>query len=47
MGMSIFASGAGNIPQSINYIKKLNLDYVIFGTSRIENIKSNLKLFRE
>ena len=47
MGMSIFASGASNIPQSINYIKKLNLDYVIFGTSRIENIKSNLKLFRE
>lgn len=47
MGMSIFASGAANIPSSINYIKQLNLDYVVFGSSRIENIKSNLKLFRE
>ena len=47
MGMSIFASGAANIPLSIDYIKQLNLDYVVFGTSRIENVKSNLKLFRE
>jgi hypothetical protein len=47
MGMSVFASGAANIPASINYIKKLNLDYVVFGTSRIENILSNLKLFRD
>ena len=47
MGMSIFASGAGNIPSSIDYIKQLNLDYVIFGSSRIENIKSNLKLLKE
>jgi len=45
MGMSIFASGAGNIPASINYIKKLKLDYVVFGTSRITNIESNLKQF--
>ena len=47
MGMSVFASGAANIPASINYIKKLNLDYIVFGTSRIENISSNLKLFRD
>ena len=47
MGMSIFASGAANIPTSIDYIKQLNLDYVVFGSSKIENIKSNLKLFRE
>jgi hypothetical protein len=47
MGMSIFASGAANIPSSIDYIKQLNLDYVVFGTSRIENVKSNLNLFRE
>ena len=47
MGMSIFASGAGNIPSSIDYIKQLNLDYVIFGSSSIENIKSNLKLLKE
>ena len=47
MGMSIFASGAANIPSSIDYIKQLNLDYVVFGSSRIENVKSNLELFRE
>ena len=47
MGMSIFASGAANISSSIDYIKQLNLDYVVFGTSRIENVKSNVKLFRE
>ena len=45
MGMSIFASGAANIPQSIIYIKKLKLDYVVFGSSRLENIKSNYNLF--
>ena len=44
MGMSIFASGAANIPHSINYIKELKLDYVVFGSSRIENIKTNLDL---
>ena len=46
MGMSIFASGAAKIPKSIDYIRSLNLDYVVFGSSRIENIKSNLKLFK-
>ena len=46
MGMSIFASGAANIPNSIDYIKTLNLDYVVFGSSRIENVKSNLNLFK-
>ena len=46
MGMSIFASGAANIPHSINYIKKLKLDYVVFGSSRLENIKANFKFFR-
>ena len=45
MGMSIFASGAANIPHSINFIKKLNLDYVVFGSSRVENIKSNFDFF--
>ena len=45
MAMSIFASGASNIPESIKYIKKLKLDYVVFGSSRIMNIKSNLDLF--
>ena len=46
MGMSIFASGAANIPQSVNYIKKLKLDYVVFGSSRIDNIQKNLEQFK-
>lgn len=46
MGMSIFASGAGNIPQSIDFIKSLNLDYAVFGTSRIENVKANMNGLR-
>lgn len=46
MGMSIFASGAGNIPSSIDYIKELPLDYVVFGTSKVANIESNMRLFK-
>jgi hypothetical protein len=46
MGMSIFASGAANIPHSIDYINNLKLDYVVFGSSRLENIKSNFELFK-
>ncbi len=46
MGMSIFASGAGKISSSIDYILKLPLDYVVFGTSKLSNIESNLKLFK-
>jgi hypothetical protein len=45
MGMSVFASGASNIPSAVSYIKKLKLDYVVFGTSRLENVKSNLNIF--
>tara|TARA_B110000114_G_scaffold176798_1_gene207864 strand:+ start:6 stop:848 length:843 start_codon:yes stop_codon:yes gene_type:complete len=46
MGMSVFASGAANIPSSIDYIKKLKLDYVVFGSSRIDNIQKNLEQFK-
>ena len=46
MGMSVFSSGSANIPSSINYIKKLKLDYVVFGSSRIENIQKNLEQFK-
>ena len=46
MAMSIFASGAANIPQSIDYIKTLKLDYVVFGTSNLTNVKSNLDLLK-
>ncbi len=45
MGMSIFASGSANIPSSVKYIKSLNLDYIVFGSSKIKNISSNLNLF--
>lgn len=47
MGMSIFSSGAGNIPQSIKYIKSLNLDYAVFGTSKMTNLQKNIKAFDE
>ena len=41
MGMSIFSSGGTKISESIKYIKKLKLDYVVFGSSKINNIQSN------
>ncbi|MDG1710092.1 MAG: hypothetical protein P8H05_02790 [Schleiferiaceae bacterium] len=47
MGMSIFASGASNIPESVEYIKKLNLDYIVFGSSNVDNIQNNLDLFKK
>ena len=47
MGMSVFASGAGNIPTSIDYIKELSLDYVVFGTSKLANVASNMRLFKD
>ena len=46
MGMSIFASGAANISSSIDYINGLNLDYVVFGSSSLENIKNNFEKFK-
>ena len=47
MGMSIFASGAANIPSSVDYINRLGLDYVVFGSSQIKNISTNLNLFKK
>lgn len=42
MGMSILSSGgANNIYESLLYIKNLPLDYVVYGSSNIENIKMN------
>ena len=46
MGMSIFASGAGGIAESIEYIRQFNLDYVVFGTSRVKNVVNNLELLK-
>jgi hypothetical protein len=47
MGMSIFSSGGANINDAISYIKNLNLDYVVFGSSKIENIESNFKSLKK
>ena len=46
MGMSIFSSGGADINESASYIKSLDLDYIVFGSSKLENIENNLKLFR-
>lgn len=43
MGMSIFSSGGANIKDAIDYIKNLNLEYVVFGSSNLKNIESNFK----
>lgn len=45
MGMSIFSSGGGDINKSISFIKSLRLDYIVFGSSKLTNIKSNLSAF--
>ncbi len=47
MGMSIFSSGGGNIQKCIKYIKNFNLDYIVFGSSKIKNVKSNYDLFKK
>lgn len=42
MGMSILSSGGVNsIGDSLEYIKSLKLDYVVFGSSKLKNIRSN------
>jgi|SRR5690554_552588 len=44
MGMSILSSGGvNNINDSLAYIKTLGLDYVVFGSSKIENVENNHK----
>jgi hypothetical protein len=45
MGMSILSSGgASNIQESLHYIKSLPLDYVVYGSSNINNIKTNFEV---
>jgi len=46
MGMSIFSSGGSQINESINYIKSLNLDYIVFGSSNLTNIENNYNLLK-
>jgi hypothetical protein len=42
MGMSILSSGGvDNILNSLNYIKSLPLDYVVYGSSNLKNIEEN------
>ncbi len=47
MGMSILSSGGSNsIEESIDYIKSLSLDYVVYGSSNLKNIESNYRAFK-
>lgn len=47
MGMSILSSGgASNIAESLEYIKKLPLDYVVYGSSKVKNIQINYNLLK-
>lgn len=47
MGMSILSSGgASNIEESLNYIKKLDLDYVVYGSSNLSNINKNYNILK-
>jgi phosphoribosylformimino-5-aminoimidazole carboxamide ribonucleotide (ProFAR) isomerase len=47
MGMSILSSGGvSDIQDSLLYIKSLPLDYVVYGSSNIKNIKSNFNFLR-
>lgn len=47
VGMSILSSGgAHNIEDSIQYIKTLNLDYVVYGSSNLKNIEANYKALK-
>jgi len=49
MGMSVFSSGSRgiSIKDSIQYIKSLRLDYVVFGSSKLSNIEKNINQFNE
>ena len=49
MGMSVFSSGSRgvSIDESIEYIKSLRLDYVVFGSSKLSNIEKNVIKFNE
>ena len=46
MGMSILSSGGGGISKSLDYAKTLDLDYIVFGSSKIKNIQSNYNHFK-
>jgi hypothetical protein len=47
VGMSIFSSGAQivTISESIEFIKSIDFDYIVFGSSKLNNIKENYLKF--
>ena len=46
MGICILSSGGGGIKKSLDYVKRLNLDYIVFGSSKLKNINSNYIFFK-
>jgi hypothetical protein len=47
MGMSILSSGGDSgIQDSLNYVKELPLDYVVYGSSKLNHIKSNFHVLK-
>lgn len=46
MGMSIFSSGALYNESVFDFIKSLNLNYIVFGSSKLQRIKSNCLKFK-
>jgi len=45
MGMSILSSGATHdVEKSLKYVRSLNLDYVVYGSSSIDNVKKNYNI---
>ena len=48
MGMSIISSGASkDVEVALEYIKKFNLEYVVYGSSVLDNIAFNYDLLRK
>lgn len=49
MAMSILSSGSKDISigKSLDYIKSQNLDYVVFGSSSLKNIQSNIEKLKD
>jgi len=47
MGMSILSSGGTkSIKDSLNYIRNLPLDYVVYGSSNLKNIEDNFNFLK-
>ena len=47
MGMSILSSGGvRNVQESLIFIKSLNLDYVVYGSSDLKNIEINYNILK-